>query len=64
MVEDTALLPAGDLYVAFSGRVRPVLLFFIRFAWFSKIRIPILLTVASMAFDVRVRLEVIGPQLF
>ena len=40
-----------------AGRATNILLFFFRFAWLSKIRLPTILTVVFLAFDIRVRLE-------
>ena len=33
-------------------------MFFFRFAWQVKVRLPTLLTVAFLAFDIRVRVEI------
>lgn len=46
------------IYNDLSGHLSKVLMFFFQFAWKVKMRLPTLLTVVFMAFDVRVRVEI------
>jgi len=46
------------LYSDLTRDLGRVLMFFFRFAWQVKMRLPTLLTVAFLAFDIRVRVEI------
>lgn len=45
-------------YTDITRNITRMLLFFFQFAWKVKIRLPTLLTVAFLAFDIRVRVEI------
>lgn len=51
-------LVVTPIFTDISINLSRVLLFFFRFAWQVKVRLPILLTVAFLAFDIRIRVEI------
>lgn len=52
------LVSAPFLYTDLTRDLGRALMFFFRFAWQVKMRLPALLTVAFLAFDIRVRVEI------
>ena len=52
------VVSAATFYTDLSRVLGRVLVFFFHFAWRVKVRLPALLTVAFLAFDIRVRVEI------
>ncbi|KAK7111673.1 hypothetical protein V1264_011268 [Littorina saxatilis] len=58
LLPDTVSVHVPPLYLDLTREFSRVLMFFFCFAWKVKIRLPTLLTVAFLAFDIRVRVEI------